>query len=105
MSIKAYLKLLIKLIYLQKGSCYVAQAGLEFKILLPQPPDCWDYRHVLPLLTRIILEDPIEECIFQILIKPELGEIYQYYAYNMVVFDNIEMIYSYFEIGLTQRLK
>jgi hypothetical protein len=25
------------------GSHYVAQAGLELVILLPQPPKCWDY--------------------------------------------------------------
>jgi hypothetical protein len=29
-------------------SCYVAQTGLELKILLSQPPKCWDYRHGLP---------------------------------------------------------
>ena len=28
---------------------FVAQAGLELiRILLPQPPKCWDYRHVPP---------------------------------------------------------
>jgi hypothetical protein len=26
-----------------RQSCYVAQAGLEFRILLPLPPECWDY--------------------------------------------------------------
>jgi hypothetical protein len=25
---------------------WVAQAGLEVKILLPQPPKCWAYRYV-----------------------------------------------------------
>jgi hypothetical protein len=29
------------------GICYVAQAGFEFEILLPQPPKCWDYRTAL----------------------------------------------------------
>jgi hypothetical protein len=29
-------------IYLETGSHYVAQAGLELVILLPQPPTCWD---------------------------------------------------------------
>jgi hypothetical protein len=24
---------------------YVAQASLELETLLPQPPECWDYRH------------------------------------------------------------
>jgi hypothetical protein len=24
---------------------YVAQSGLELKVLLPLPPKCWDYRH------------------------------------------------------------
>ena len=28
----------------------VAQAGLEFEILLPLPPECLGYRHVLPWL-------------------------------------------------------
>jgi hypothetical protein len=23
----------------------VAQAGVEFEILLSQPPECWDYHH------------------------------------------------------------
>jgi hypothetical protein len=25
---------------------YVAQVGLKLLILLPQPPECWDHRHV-----------------------------------------------------------
>jgi hypothetical protein len=29
-------------------SLYVAQAGLELMILLPQAPKCWDYTHVPP---------------------------------------------------------
>jgi hypothetical protein len=32
----------------ETGSCYIAQAGLELMILLPQFPQCWDHRHVLP---------------------------------------------------------
>jgi hypothetical protein len=28
------------------GSCYEVPAGLEFAILLPLPPKCWDYRYV-----------------------------------------------------------
>jgi hypothetical protein len=31
-------------------SCYVAQAGLKLEILLPQPPECWSYKCVLPQL-------------------------------------------------------
>lgn len=27
-------------------SCYIPQAGLECVAFLPQPPECWDYRHV-----------------------------------------------------------
>jgi hypothetical protein len=33
--------------YFERGSFYVAQAGPEFMILLPQPPECWDYNCVL----------------------------------------------------------
>jgi hypothetical protein len=29
------------------GSYYVAEAGLEFVSLLPQPPQCWVYRCAL----------------------------------------------------------
>jgi hypothetical protein len=28
----------------ETGSHYVAQAGLELSVLLPQPPECLDYR-------------------------------------------------------------
>jgi hypothetical protein len=39
---------LLFFVYLFKTeSHYVAQAGLELFVLLPQPPDCWDYRSVL----------------------------------------------------------
>jgi hypothetical protein len=34
--------------FFETGSPYVAQAGLKFMILLPQPPECWDYRCVAP---------------------------------------------------------
>jgi hypothetical protein len=33
--------------FFETGSHYVAQASLELKILLPHPPECWDYRCVL----------------------------------------------------------
>jgi hypothetical protein len=32
----------------ETGSHYVAQAGLELMILLPQTPECWDYSHMPP---------------------------------------------------------
>jgi hypothetical protein len=34
--------------FFETGSHNVAQAGLEFAILLPQTPAYWDYRYVLP---------------------------------------------------------
>jgi hypothetical protein len=30
--------------FLETGLHYVAYAGLELTIFLPQPPECWDYR-------------------------------------------------------------
>jgi hypothetical protein len=36
--------------FLMTGFHYVAQADLELVIFLPQPPECWDYRHTLPWL-------------------------------------------------------
>lgn len=38
----------------ETGSYYTAQAGLEFMILLLQPPDGWDYKHSLPCLASSI---------------------------------------------------
>jgi hypothetical protein len=32
------------------GSCYVAQDSLKLWILLPQPSQCWNYRHASPPL-------------------------------------------------------
>jgi hypothetical protein len=37
-------------VYFETGSYYVAQAVLELTILLPQPPEYWDYRYVAPWL-------------------------------------------------------
>jgi hypothetical protein len=31
-----------------RKSHYIAQTGLELKILLPQLPECWNYRHAPP---------------------------------------------------------
>jgi hypothetical protein len=46
------------------GSHYIAQAGLQFPILLPQPPECWNYRHA-PLclaLGRVLFEHSVSIC-------------------------------------------
>jgi hypothetical protein len=32
-------------VFFDTRTCYVAQAGLELALLLPSPPECWDYRH------------------------------------------------------------
>jgi hypothetical protein len=34
-------------VYVQ-NRVYVAQDGLEFIIILPHPPEYWDYRHEIP---------------------------------------------------------
>lgn len=33
-------------------SCCVAQTGLKLRVLLPQAPVCWNYRHMPPRLCR-----------------------------------------------------
>jgi hypothetical protein len=35
-------------VFFETGSQYVAQAGLQLKILPPQPPECWDYTCASP---------------------------------------------------------
>jgi hypothetical protein len=59
------------------GSCYIAQAGLEFTILLPQPPE-WVYRCVPPYLAVIIfphiLVHRLCEIFSQILVHSQLGK-------------------------------
>jgi hypothetical protein len=62
--------LLLLLLFFEIGFCYVAQAGLELAmvaqaglelaVLLPWPPECWDYRLVLPHLISIIIIITIE---------------------------------------------
>jgi hypothetical protein len=32
--------------FFETGSASLAQADFELKILLPQPPECWNFRHV-----------------------------------------------------------
>jgi hypothetical protein len=41
---------LVLALFFETGSHYVAQAGLELSILLPQPPECWDSKSALPRL-------------------------------------------------------
>jgi hypothetical protein len=45
----------LKKIPLETRSCYLALAGLELMILLPQPPDCWGYRHAPPCLATFFI--------------------------------------------------
>jgi hypothetical protein len=40
--------------FLKTGSCFVVQVGLDFVILLPQPPKCWDYRSVPPCSALLV---------------------------------------------------
>lgn len=42
------------LLIFDMGTGFVAQADLELVILLPQPPVCWDCRHVPPCPADLI---------------------------------------------------
>jgi hypothetical protein len=41
--------------FLETGSLYIAQAGLELMILLPHPAKCWDYGHAPPCLAFFLV--------------------------------------------------
>jgi hypothetical protein len=52
-------------LFLETKSHYVAQAGLEFMILLPQSPECWDCkRESLCLALALVSFDEIPICDF-----------------------------------------
>jgi hypothetical protein len=34
--------------FFEAGSCYTVQASLKLAVVLFQPPECWDYRHMPP---------------------------------------------------------
>jgi hypothetical protein len=50
-----FLYVFILLLFFETRPCYVAQAGPEFIIFLPQLSKCWDYRGVLPCLASCYL--------------------------------------------------
>jgi hypothetical protein len=50
-----YLCVCVYVCVFETGSPYVANAALELSILLPQPPEYWDYSHVPPHWLRLYL--------------------------------------------------
>lgn len=46
-------------VLIASGSCYVAQAGFEPTMLLPWPPESWDYRD-MSSLQRLDFSFPFE---------------------------------------------
>lgn len=47
--------ILMNLLRFETGSPCIVQANPELAMPLPQPPNYWDYRHVLPGLSLIFL--------------------------------------------------
>jgi hypothetical protein len=41
--------------FFQTRSRYASQAGLKLSVLLPQPPECWDYRQFVLLVFELVL--------------------------------------------------
>lgn len=39
------------------GACCLAQTGLKHLILLPQPPECWNFRHMPTCLVKFFYFD------------------------------------------------
>jgi hypothetical protein len=52
--------------FFKTGSYYVAQAGLQFTILMPQPPKCQDYKSALPHYNVQFFDQRNTAIIFQI---------------------------------------
>lgn len=46
--------------FLKTGSYYVAQAGPKLSTLLPQSPNCWDYKHVTTPVTSSLYEELVD---------------------------------------------
>jgi hypothetical protein len=46
--------MLLLFIYFDTESHYVVQADLELEILLPQPPECWDYPYATPCSAELL---------------------------------------------------
>jgi hypothetical protein len=43
-----YQFLFLFILFFDTESCFVAQDGLKLTVILPQPPECWDYRCITP---------------------------------------------------------
>jgi hypothetical protein len=68
--------------FLETEFCYVAQAGLELMILLPQPPACWDYMCAPPCQAL--------DSIFWSTIFKNYNEVwYIYFCFVLCAFDFI----------------
>jgi hypothetical protein len=65
--------------FFEAESHITTQDGLEFSVLLPQPPKCWDYRCVSPQLIEIPFLKKEKMCLFaQHIRKSE--DLHRYYC-------------------------
>jgi hypothetical protein len=78
--------------FFETGSRYVAQAGLELLIILPQSPACWDYGRIPPFEELFCKFYPITSFYIslKIFLHPRETRVYQFkgtFMYNLYIIE------------------